>query len=245
MKLAAIYNVWDGVELLKHSIASIKQDVDLIIIVYQDISNFGEEFNPLPEIKKAVYGIPHVLHKYVPTVGNGFVNETTKRQIGIEIAYNYNCTHFLNLDCDEIYENFAKAKNLYIKSGAQGSVCKLFTYFKFPTLRFETEDGYFVPFIHELKSTTTAGSSVGYPFYCDPTRSINCNDVVCLPVHMHHFSWVRQNIERKCRNSSAKANIENGTMLQSYYDPNCGPGFYVKDADKYLIEVPNQFNINL
>ncbi len=48
MKLAAIYNVWDGVELLKHSIASIKQDVDLIIIVYQDISNFGEEFNPLP-----------------------------------------------------------------------------------------------------------------------------------------------------------------------------------------------------
>jgi hypothetical protein len=244
MKLAAIYNVWDGVELLKYSIDSIKKDVDLFVIVYQDVSNFGEAFSPLHEIQKAIDGLNTILYKYSPAQFNGFQNESNKRNVGIEIAKQNGCTHFLNLDCDEIYGDFKGAKQLYTVSKAEGSVCKLYTYFKSPTLRFETEDGYYVPFIHKILPKTIAGFSE-YPFYVDPTRGINCSNVVCLPVHMHHFSWVRQNIERKCRNSSAKANLERGTMLESYYDPACGPGYYVKDYDKKLIEVPNQFKIEI
>lgn len=246
MKLCAIYNVWDGVELLKYSINSIKNDVDLIIIVYQTKSNFGEEYNPLEEIRKALPGDHPItlIQNYTPEYIGGAVNEIKKRNLGLKLAYNEGCTHFLHLDCDEIYEDFNKAKNLYVESGAEGSVCKLFTYFKLPTLRFETEDGYFVPFIHQLKEDTRAGE-MRYPFYCDPTRMINCENVVELPVHMQHFSWVRKDIERKFRNSSAKVNLEKGTMLQHYYNPECGPGYYVRDYEKKLIEVENKFGIEI
>ncbi len=244
MKLAAIYNVWDGVELLKHSIDSVKNGVDLFIIVYQTKSNFGEEFNPMSEILEATEGLNVIRHKYEPRFNVGFQNEVNKRNIGIDIAKQNDCTHFLNIDCDELYEDFTKAKKLYVESGAEGSVCKLFTYFKLPTLRFETADGYFVPFIHKLRPDTTAGF-MGYSFYCDPTRGINCQNVVELPVFMQHFSWVRKDIERKCRNSSARENIARGTMLKSYYDPNCGPGYYVKDYEKNLLEVENYFGIQI
>jgi len=42
MKLAAIYNVWDGLELLPHSLRSIRSQVDCIIVVWQGRSNWGE-----------------------------------------------------------------------------------------------------------------------------------------------------------------------------------------------------------
>jgi hypothetical protein len=41
MKLAAIYNAWDGVELLKGSMNCLKDGVDIFIVIYQDVSNYG------------------------------------------------------------------------------------------------------------------------------------------------------------------------------------------------------------
>jgi hypothetical protein len=185
-----------------------------------------------------------IIVKYIPTIYSAFSNEKAKRNLGIEIARTEGCTHFLNLDVDEYYKNFTEAKDLYFKSGAEGSACRIYTYFKLPTLRFETEDGYYVPFIHKLREETFSGNNI-YPFYVDPTRRINCNDVVLLDVHMHHFSWVRKDIERKARNSTAKHNIEKGTMLKDYHNPSVGSGFYVKDYEKHLIEVDNYFKIEL
>jgi hypothetical protein len=242
MKLAAIYNVWDACELLPGSIKTIIDHVDEVIIVWQDVSNYGEMYNPMNDI--GFLGLLGKLSavKYDPIVGAGMYNEKKKRNLGLDIAREKGCTHFLHMDCDEFYEDFAKAKQLYIDSGKPGSVCSLYTYFKLPTLRFETKDGYFVPFIHELKPETQAGVR-HYPFYVDPTRRINETEVVELPVTMHHFSWIRKDIERKCRNSSAKENIEKGTMLQDYYSDQVGPGYYVKDYDKKLISVPDSFNL--
>lgn len=241
-KIAAIYNVFDGDELLKHSINSVKSGVDLFIIVYQTTSNFGERYDPLPNILEAVKDVPHILHKFTPINHAGISNEREKRNIGLQIAKKNSCSHFLHMDCDEMYQDFNKAKKLYFDSGKEGSCCKIFTYFKLPTLRFETEDGYFVPFIHKLHDDTRSGVP-NYPFYVDPTRRINSNNVELLDIHMHHFSWVRNNIERKTRNSSAKRNIERGTMLLDYYNSDVKAGFYVKDYEKKLIEVPNLFNI--
>jgi hypothetical protein len=239
MKLAAIYNLWDGEEFLRASMKTVNADVYLI--VYQTISNFGEYHDPVPNID--LNGFNAVMVKYTPHRFGGFRNEIAKRNLGLETARELGCTHFLHLDTDELYKNFDEARNLYVASGKEGSAVKIFTYFKLPTFRFETEDGYYVPFIHKLHTHTLAGNN-DYPFYCDPTRKINCSDVELLPVHMHHFSWVRRDINRKARNSSAKSNIERGTMLQSYNDPCVGPGYYVKDYDKKLIEVEDFFNLN-
>lgn len=247
MRLAAIYNLFDGIELLKYSINSIKSSIDEFIFVYQTTSNFGEKYDPYPEILETLKetGIKNHLFVYFePTIKAGQKNETQKRQLGIDYAKQLNCTHFIQMDCDECYKDFGKAKELYINSGFNGSVCKIYTYFKKPKLRFENPDGYFVPFIHKLNENTVTGSSK-YPFYCDKTRQINEENIIELPVFMHHFSWIRSNIGMKARNSSANVNILRGDLLEYYHNSDTGAGSYIKDYEQKLIEVDNYFNIEI
>jgi hypothetical protein len=247
MKLAAIYNVWDGVELLAGSMACLKGHVDKIIIVYQDTSNYGEKYNPLDHTNLD-NDLPIIFEKFYPVLSKSPAwNETQKRNAGIEMARLSNCTHFLHLDCDEYYEDFAAAKQSYIDSGAYGSVVRLHTYFREPTWRLDVPENYFVPFIHKLSPYTIAGQR-GYPFHVDPTRRINEKNVVELPVFMHHFSWVRQNIRRKAENSSARMNIEKGTILEDYdklAHMDNPEGFYIRDYDRHITQVENIFNIEI
>lgn len=240
MKLAAIYNVWDGTELLEGSVNCIKDHVDEIIFVYQDHSNFGEYYNPWDDFNPS--SIPkRTMYLYQPCLTiNGTRNETEKRNIGLQIAKEKGCTHFLHLDCDEYYLNFGEAKEFYINADHRGSVCSLYTYFKKPTLRFKELDNYFVPFIHVLDKHTTAGAW-DYPFRVDPTRRINEKEVIHLPVVMHHFSWVRKDINRKVRNSSARGNIQKGTWRDSYCQAK--PELFVSDFNQSLVEVENLFHI--
>jgi hypothetical protein len=248
MKLAAIYNVWDGEELLRGSIDCIKAHVDVIIIMYQDVSNFGESHDPLSTLGRyfSLSNEKIKLIKFRPTVDRkGFKNEIAKRNEGIEAARYLDCTHFLHIDCDEYYKDFAQAKEEFLLSDADGSVCRMFTYFKNPTLRFAHEDNYYVPFIHQLKPNTNSGCD-HYQYYVDPTRRVNCDRVMLIKSErMHHFSYVRKNIERKINNSSARANILKSKLLEDYNNPEVGPGFYVQDFKQRLIEVPNYFNINI
>lgn len=253
MRLAAIYNIWDGTELLEASMRSIISDVDVFILMYQDVSNFGEARSPFYQIKticdKLSPEYPHarfLAAKFEPKGRTGTKNETAKRNLGLDYARSsvYCCDHFLFMDCDEMYMDFEAAKQQYIRSGAEGSVCEMYTYFKKPTLRFENVDNYFVPFIHKLKPDTVAGCK-SYPFYADPTRRVNCTDVELIHEKMHHFSWIRNNIEMKVRNSSARVNIQKSQLLNDYNNPEVCEGFYVRDYHQKLIEVPNYFNIEI
>jgi hypothetical protein len=243
MKLAAIYCVWDSDELLGGSIDCIKDHVDEIIIVYQDISNFGEVYHPYlawgnwQEIRHKL-----TLIKYQPYPNKGRENEIKKRNIGLDKARELGCTHFLHMDCDEYYKFFGEAKEIYTRFGHKGSVVPLHTYFKKPTLRLEVPENYYVPFIHELRDDTTAGV-LKYPFYVDPTRRINETDVVEIPIHMHHFSYVRKDIDRKIRNSTARKNLMK-SLHREEYDRDLNAGDYLKCFDRTLIEVPDYFNIN-
>jgi hypothetical protein len=253
MKLAALYNVWDGVELLHGSINCIKDHVDQIIIVWQNVSNIGEAYDPMPEmdfhfeIRKKI-----IFYKYEPNFSiRPAQNEVKKRNAGLDIAYNYNCTHFFHIDVDEYYQDFAAAKKEYLISGCKGSVCRIYTYFKEPTLRLENLDGYYVPFIHELEEETRSGNS-SYPFYCDPTRTISYSDrlhrddIFEMNHPMHHFSWVRKDIGMKARNSSAAqyGNQLKG-LLNDYHSPNLGDGYILKDMGGQRLKiVDNIFGID-
>ncbi len=243
MRLAAIYNAWDGIELLRGSMDCLRYHVDSFIIVWQSVSNFGEFYDPIRDID--LTGFRNVVMiKYDPVGINGGLNERNKRNIGLQEAKNQKCTHFLHIDVDEYYQDFGAAKDLYLRSGHNGSVCQLYTYFKLPTLRFDTPDNYYVPFIHKL----LPGSEVGfkrYPFYVDPTRKVNETDVVCLPdIYMQHFSWVRKDIGRKIRNSSARDNIMVST-LEADYNSYLSEGSFVNGYGKKLISVDNNFNIQI
>lgn len=244
IRLAALYNLWDGEELLTGSMRSVKDSVDLFIIVYQDISNFGEQYNPLAHlpVEEMDKEFEIVWIKFDPLVVHGMQNEIRKRNIGINVARNLGCTHFIHMDCDEYYfpESFSFAKRYFERIGCLGSVVQLFTYFKSAELRQENIDSYYAPFIHALSETTIAGSPV-YPFYVDPTRKINCPNVIQLPITMQHYSWVRKDIHRKARNSSAKKNIERSSLMADW--ETAQEGSIVNGGNK-LIKVPDHFGIN-
>lgn len=246
MKLAAIYNVFDGDELLDGSISCLYDHVDVIIIIYQTISNFGENYVPVLPRRSALEKIRNI--HYDPIIDMGpQLNERAKRNLGLDIARGLECTHFLHLDCDEYYEDFEAMKSLYIRSGRDGSACRIKTYFKLPTLMMEPPEDYYVPFIHELNGNTKAGSP-GYQVYVDPTRGINCRNVVIMPQPMHHYSWVRKDIMRKARNSSANVEgnlVRNQQIFDDYFFPDIKAGYFLKNWNRTLVEAPNIFGIQI
>ena len=269
MKLAAIYNIFDGEEHLPHSVACIARHVDQIIIIYQLISNYGEHYDPYPVLEKLNRQYPHVqLYCYQPDNGKAIpicnnhpaVNadlpvprspmqhETRKRQLGINIASYYGCTHFLHLDTDELWPDFEQAKQAYLQHESAGhifgSVARMYTYFKQPNWRLQNPEGYYVPFIHQLRPGAAVGQGQ-YPYHTDPTRRVlyhigmgpeNVLDLTAATgIHMHHLSWVRNNIQRKAQNSTAAANIARGTLLHHYHHPSIGPGYYLTDYEQTLV----------
>lgn len=249
-RLVAIYNCFaDSSELLPYSLNCIKGHVQEVIIVYQEVSNFGER---LPFEKFSDNFIENIfcdtVFTYVRFEPNlklsGMKNETNKRNLGLTVAKQRGCTHYLQIDQDELWYDFALAKKEFLDSGAKSSVAQMYTYFKKPTLRFESVDNYYIPFISVLNSDSKVGNySSGW--YCDPTRKSNETDVVLISEKCHHFSWVRKDISLKVRNSSARENILKSKLMRDYHDPNVGEGFYVADFKQKLVETPNIFNIEI
>ena len=240
-QLAAIYNAFDGIELLHGSMSTVK--ADHFIIVWQDVSNFGERYNPLPEIEEAIKDFSNVhLIQYNPEVTKGYktgmVNEARKRNLGIQKAIKLNCTHFLILDVDEYHPEFELAKQAYLYSGKEGSVLPMWTYFKSPTLRLERPETYYVPFIHKLTKDSRVGNYIEYPYRVDHTRAVNTKSVSLLDHYMHHYSWVRRDITLKARNSSARHLAQH---LEDYH--NAKAGMYLGCYAQKLIEVPNDLSI--
>jgi len=244
--LCAIYNIFDGTELLIPSMRSIADHTDYFILVWQNKSNYGEQISleDWVNLQKAHQLYPNsTLIEYVPNQNNGTWNEKTKRNLGIQVAKNLNATHIIQMDCDEFYEDFGRMKDEFTQIGADGSVCEIMTYFKRPTLRFSEPDNYFVPFIHKLHAETITGVK-NYPHYVDPTRRINTENAALISGYMHHFSYVRKDIEKKARNSSAKNNIELSDLLKDYHNPDLKEGYFVKDFRQKLIKVPDLFNLS-
>jgi len=127
MKLGITYNVFDSEELLEYSILQVREFAHIISVVYQEVSNFGnknENLKPLLE-KLKQKGLIDIIIPYSPTfekdknnkikIANGTKNEQDKRNIGVEISRANGCEIFMNMDCDELYEEIDKLVNLKMK----------------------------------------------------------------------------------------------------------------------------------
>jgi hypothetical protein len=210
MKLAAIYNCWNDWDWLEISVKNIEKLVDGIIIIASEKSNWGE-ISPIPAewIDKVIIREPFFNHP---------LNcETDKRNFGLSMAKKLQFTHFIQMDCDELYERepFLKAKDRFLNEPElQGLVCRTQVYFKSPKLTLGL-DHTLVPFIHKLTPFIKNEFNKGYPYawergniHIDPSRSFNINSGVKMdPIIMHHYSWVRSDYEKKIRNSTARFNI--------------------------------------
>ena len=228
MKLAAIYNVFDGEELLAGSVSSVAKDVDVFIFIVSTVGQSGEEYWGGWE---AVAKIECPNRQII--ISND--RELKKRNIGIQEAKRLGCTHFILMDCDEYWYGLDRTQI--------DCAHRLYTYFKDPTYQLNPPEEYFVPGICTLKPDTKVGA-FNCGFYCDPTRKPN-HRLKEGESWMHHYSYIRANIDRKIRNSSASFNIEAKRKELETDLKSAESGYFSEFWQKTIILVPNYFNISL
>lgn len=247
MKLVLIYNVWSDWDLLEYSVNVLRPLVDGVIIVGSETSNYGEVF-PIPDKWQT-----HELFIREPQFKHPLHCETDKRNFGLQKAKDLGYTHFVSLDSDEVYgkEAFDIGRKMFIDDpDLHGIVCPCNVYVKSPSLSIG-RDTTLIPFIHKLTPSIQHEFNRSYPnawingqIRIDPSRSLNINsgvkytdDIVC-----QHYSWVRSDIHRKIRNSTAKANIERTNIAKNF--------FHLKEGDicelypgKPLVRVPVKYGL--
>lgn len=267
MKLGIAYNLFDGEELLTSSLENMRDMVDFICIVYQTTSNFGNvnlNLEPLlKDLKKQ--RLIDFAYKYEPEIKkdkqgnidfqNGTENEQIKRNIGLDICRANGCDYFMTIDADEFYnkEQFLWAKKDFLLGDYDTSFCQMQTYYKKPIYAVNPPENYYCPLFYKIKSDTkfTYEFAPPYPVQIDPTRRVVAGYSRIFSreeIEMHHFSYIRNNIESKIFNTSAQMdkvsqqeviyhfknfkNIKDGALFlgMQYFD---------------LKEVKNQFNIQL
>jgi hypothetical protein len=269
MRVAAVYNVWSDTDgLLERSIANIRPYVDGIVIVYSDYSNHGI-FNPSDIIHLGYDGDIKVFWEPEDILKDDVVSwkmkvasdpmlpmwcERTKRNVGLQAARERGYTHIITMDGDEFYtpSDLLNARNIIeADPSLNGIVVKSQVYFKRPDLTIGL-DTTLVPFIHKITPTLTYQMNRKYPYAwvdnvirIDPTRQFNITSGVMMSknIIMHHYSYVRKDLEIKIRNSSARGNIENSTIREDW--ANAKEGYFCKFYGKTLTKCPNLFDLPL
>ena len=260
-KLGVAYNVWDAEELLKGSIKAIRNCVDFIVVVYQEVSNFGE-MNPdlAPVLFDLVAdGLIDRLIKYEPRPGQKPQDiETMKHQVGLDICKLMECDYFLQLDSDEYYDEkqFRKAFDFIVKHEIDHTAVCINDYYKYPNVRLRQENNYYAPFISKIYPHTQYVLQGNTFCLMDPTRRLEIDikdkKEIFPPdmITMEHYTYVRKDIRRKLRNSTAYDNyfdqLEKIALYHDEYLP-------VRDALLAGVELQyipieyaaNKFNIKI
>ena len=210
MKLAALYTVFNGLELLEASVNQL--DVDVVIIGYQTISNRGnksEEVLPFIEEMKLKHPNWYFLNFEPDLSKHPNQNEINKHNLLLTLAKNLNCTHFLMSATDHFYnrEDFIKAKE--ISKNYDATTTKMFTYYKEPTLQLTPIEDYEMLFICKLYPQSEFVRK-NFPVVIDPALKISTSKSFksfdSSDIMMHHYSMLRIDINNKFDNSCASVN---------------------------------------
>ena len=201
MLVGATYNVFDGEELLRRSIESIRPHVDHIVVVYQLVSNQGQDCRPtllalLRELES--FKLIDELIEYSPkqsfslsekralmsrrsntnvrSVPDHFFNELLQREVGRKACFDANCTHFMSLDVDEFYlsQDLQYAKTFMAENSQyEAFACRMRTFFKFPTCELLPKDSVnHVNVLYQMSAEFPFRFDCQYPVVMDPTRKL-------------------------------------------------------------------------
>lgn len=252
-KLAACYTIFNGLELLNGSIKQIENEVDLILIAWQSISNKGHKSEEIKEFIKQYKGNKKIkLIEFSPRLElNTKQNELNKHNQILNCARDYGCSHFLMLACDHYYKpkEFRKAKKLIKENSFDLTLSNMFTYYKRPDWRINPPESYLMPFICKIERKTRFVFDSSYPFEVDPSLKLHPykNDYVFKEseLMLHHFSMIRQDIENKFNNAAASirwnpSKINN--FIKEYNGAKLGDEISYFKGRK-LIKVKNFFDI--
>lgn len=258
MKLSISFNFFNGEEHLLHSIKNIRPVCDHLSIVYQSISNHGNQISPvalavLNKIKEL--GLADDIIFFEPDLEvHPSINEFRKRSIGANLAKKKGYTHFLSMDSDEFYiqSEFEKAKAFIVKNNVTYSVVSSFFYLHKPIWRSALPDNTCVSFISKLDDQWVHKRAGYFPKdFVDPTRRFtnkNGNFKVfdVGAISMHHMNFVRSdNFKSKLTNST---NASNTTFMEKVSFAlgswEFGSDFNFPNKDTYqIIEVKNNFKL--
>jgi len=210
MKLAALYTVWNGLELLEKSIEQIDHEVDFIVICYQKTSNKGEYCHNVEDFVRSFHDSKITIIEFQPDLHkNTKQNEIEKHNKLIDAAKLLGASHYFFSATDHFYNRteFNQAKNECEKGGYDVTFTRMFTYYKRVTWRLDPIEDYFMPFICKLQPNTRVQRQKTYPVRVDPSIQVNTCDKWRLfersEIMMHHYSMIRQDIENKFRNAAA------------------------------------------
>jgi len=257
MKVGVSYNVFDGEELLEGSIKSIRESVDYISVVYQTISNFGNQCDeglvPLLERLKSE-GLVDDIMQYKPKVNQGgHYNEISKRNLGLFLSEGAKCTHHMSMDTDEFYikSQFEYMKNTLVEGDYDAAACQMRTYFKDPTYEVRPLNDYYVSLLFKIGRGVQFVMGHPFPVLVDPTRRMLTNNFKIFSreeIEMYHMSYIRKDIKSKLTNSSSNAAfVEIDEFLRMYMEYEIGDTFFTTKPPGHEITVlvDDRFKIGL
>ncbi len=261
MNLGVSYNFFNGEEHLLASIKSIRDSVDFVCLVYQNISNKGnniseEALDTISDLRSNK--LVDNFYCYHPNLYvSAQENEIEKRKIGLNIVRKMRMSHFMTMDADEFYRKTELdfAKEFIAQKNILNSTVHSYMHIKSPTRR--ALDTTLVPFITKI-THSTALSKKYFVKNVDPTRRFVCKSPLYLNpfkkshylfphnvVAMYHMNLVRKdNLKSKLQNSSTNNSEFFNQLMTEFNNWNCESGkFYF--PGKGLLDVrsvPNEFN---
>jgi len=224
ISIGAIYSTFDGLNLLETSLNSIRKSVNYVVVVHQTVDFYGNQcvdnyesiFNRLIERKL----IDDVV--YVNDLGSdkesGMIE---KRNIGLRMCDNNLCTYVMPMDADECYDAnsiVATASDMK-KNNINVAYSPIITYYN--DVHHYFYDFYYVPSMYKMRSGLQFGhyaSSV----ICDPLRKMEESTFkVYTGFHMHHLSYVHNNLRKKFESSISRSSemmITSMNRVSEYFD---------------------------
>lgn len=255
MKLGACYMVFDGEELLKFAIKSVRSEIDYISVTYQNISYFGNKsdcnlFSFLKDLEREKLIDEIILYEPDLTIHHK-ENELRLRNIGLEASKKAGCSHHISFDVDEFYtqKELSYAKKV-MEDDFDFSIVPILTYYKDPTFLVYPDLNCYCTFIHPVNNKYEKDNCL-FPFKIETTRrfekygnfKIFKKEEIC----QHHMSYVRKNIRKKFDNSDNARFYKIEKFIKSFENYELGgrvcliPDF----INRKTIQVENIFEINL
>ena len=262
MKLGVAYNLFDGEELIEYSIKSIRNNVDFISVLYQEVSYHGIKCSEglldfLLELKNK--GLIDEIYLFEPDLNdisgdNPQFNETLKRNVGLELSKKNGCTHHMTIDVDEFYtdEQFKRMKSIMEEGDFDSGAVQHCQYYKDSIYILKNKENEYVATIEKINPNTQYVFQVNYPVPVDPTRKTNNgNGRVKIfnrnEVEMHHMSFVRKDIKGKLSSSTSRRYFSDELInkVDEYYKNWTYPNKVMWAGGNLLevIEVPRLFEI--
>jgi hypothetical protein len=234
-KLGASLNIFDGEELLLDLVSSIRKEVDYISVVFQEKGHWGD-LKAEPHLKYFLQelleiGLIDEFLEWSPP--NSATNQYSfnemdveKRNIGLNLARENGCTHYIILDNDEFYsqKQFRYMKRIMMDSKSKWdySVVRHLQYYKNTNHIKKVREEEYVMVIFPIRQSTKLVHEVQSQFPIDPGRKIQGKHILefsRFEVCMHHLSYLRKDIGKKLMTSHARlGNVESFDQIISRYE---------------------------